>query len=538
MPFVVGFVATEVALGISAVTGAVVSVGAVETALTVAAVAGVSYVAYSQQQNALKRALTPLTPEGATPLAALNGDELKVNVKQAAPYQKLWYGRQRSGGPIVWYQKNGNKLVVQHLLSRRKLSRIRALYLNGNTLTFADAPFDSIIAPLAIEGQPDYPGNLRICFQAGQLAQPINPLLAANFPDLDADWRLPGTANVVAEYSNYDDSALRIALWGNVEIPDLQVDADGAPLYDPRRPLHRLPADPSDIYQWFAAQETWDYSDTAKLIQADFLWQADGLNAGPGGINWEKLKAEIARDEEACGTRNLDGAGKTVNEKRYVMGAIVSLDQRSADVFDGMLACSRSNFIQDNSGICWIGSDRPKPRVFTIRDDMIVGPVSFQAFKPRGQLANVTTAQFVAAGRSGENSDAPTLRRADLVAQDGGELALQTSLPYTNSPSTAQRIQKANLADARIERSWQGVIDLSGLGLRADDRVDFASDLFPQWNEAPFVADEGDLAIDVRGGNSGLALKLVGYDPAVADDWQPAVDDQLFEDASDLAPAA
>jgi hypothetical protein len=511
--------------GLSAVTAVTVA----EIGVTLAVVGGV--VGMSALQKSLQ-------PDLGTPLSALNAPEVKASVKQSTPAQRIVYGPQRFGGAFAFYKAPAHtgKLYIQHMYSRRMLSAITGLNINGNKLQFTGAGFDGILSPIAQVGLPDYPGKLRVCFQRGTIDQPINPLLAAGFPLLPADWRLPGIANAVYECAYGADATEFQSLWGNVQIPTFEVEALGAPVYDPRDPTQSLPADPNNQAEWFAAQLTWKYSANAALIQADYLWQPDGLKAGPTGIRWDKVAEAADRADEVCGTR--DTATTGVFEKRYQVGGVITSDQQAVDVFDGLLTASRSVMVQGNDGTCWPGHDKPKTPVFTITDDMLLGAVSYRAFKGRHDLANETTMRFVAPGEAYQVADGPPLIRADLIAADGAPLSMNVNLPFTPSSSMAQRIAKADLLEVRVEASpdgtivtqggasWSGALDLRALGLREDDCVQIASNVCPFWNGL-YVVDSWKLAFNLSG-TSGVGVSLIGYDPTVADNWDPTVDDQLF----------
>ena len=525
------FIAVPVALAIASVTGVAVSVSAVTTGLYL-----IGAVALSVASSALQRSLKPDVPgdTGASALASLNAPEVKASVRQATPSQRILYGHQRFGGAFAFYKAKPGFLYVQHMYSRRKLTRILGLNINGFKVPLSSFAFDTIVRPLAVDGQPNYPGRLRVCFQQGSLDQPINPLLDDAF-DLPPEWRLPGIANAVYEFqygSDYDEFT---ALWGNVQIPDVEPEAETAPVYDPRDPSQWLPTDPSDIDEWFAAQESWKYTDNAALIAADHLWQKDGLNAGQAGVDWAKVAEAADRCDEACATR--DTATTGIYEKRYTAAGVVTLDQVVANVFDGLLTASRSTMIQGNRGLVWVSHDAPSRSVFTITDDMIIGAVTYRGFKGRHDLANKTQMRFVSPGRKYQLSDGPPLIRADLIAEDGQELPLSVSLPYTPSASAAQRIAKADLSEARLEESWNGVIDLRGLGIREDDTVLIASKICPHWNKL-YKVDRYTVALNLQG-ESGIGLSLIAYDPDIIRDWDATTDDQAVDlvDTDDLLAA-
>ncbi len=542
MPFLVPVVGAAIAAGAA-------SAGVAFTAFTVAAIeftasalvyGGLS-IGLSIASSALARSLQPDAPDGAAPLSTLNSPEQKVSVKQATPFQRILRGRQRTGGPIPFYRVTAgdgpkSKLVIQHLYSRRKIMGVAAVNLNGQRISFGTSPaFGSILVPVDVDGQPDFPGNVRACFQAGTLDQPTNPLLRALWPDLPLGWRLPGIANAVFEYEFGADYDAHGILYGQTQIPNAEPELDGCPVYDPRDPSQWLPTDPTDIDEWFAAQESWKLSYNAALHQADHLWQPDGLNAGPLGVRWDKVAEAAQRADEAAATRDTDTTG--VFEKRYEVHGVVGMDQRSADVFDGLLTASRAVMIQGIDGLAWPSHDAPKRAVLTITDDMIIGDVSFRGFKALGDLANKTTMEFVAPSRQYQMSEGPPLIRADLITADGKEISLNVNLPYTASPSAAQRIAKADLLDVRIENTWAGTIDLRGIGVREDDCVRIKSVICPHWNGL-YVVQDGSVTISLRG-DSGIGLRLIGYVPENANDWSPETDDQeyIITDTDELLAA-
>jgi|GEM_PF-2438268 len=530
MPFI------AIPIGI-AITNAALGAGLGSLAWTLgpllanAAVYGGLAAASQIASSALQRSITPDLPNAASPLATLNSPAQKVNVKQATPFQRIIRGRQRTGGPICFYKATAgagaqSKLVVQHLYSARKITGIAGVNLNGNKLSFGASPaFGSILVPTGIDGQPDYPGHVRACFQSGTVDQPTNPLLRALWPDLPEGWRLPGIANAVYEYEFGADYDAHTLLYGNVRLPETEPEIDGCSAYDPRDPTQWLPSNPDDIFEWFAAQESWKPTYNAALHQADHLWQPDGLDAGADGVRWDKVAEAADRCDEAAATRNTEETGQF--ERRYEIHGVIGMDQKSADVLDGMLTASRATLVQGYDGRAWPSHDAPKRSVFTIRDDMIIGDVSFRGWKVMGDLANRTTMEFVAPARKYQMSEGPPYIRADLQLEDGQELSLNVNLPYTASPSMAQRIAKADLLDVRVEASWAGVIDLRGLGLREDDCIEIISEICPHWNGL-YVVDDGNVTINLRG-ESGLALRLIGYVPENANNWNATSDDQPHE---------
>src|SRR5690606_27088568 len=106
-------------------------------------------------------------------------------------------------------------------------------------------------------------------------------------------------------------------------------------------------------------------------------------------------------------------------------------------------------------------------------------------------------------------ADFPSIEVAEYRAADGGELWLDLSLPFTNSPSMAQRIAKQLLRKSREELTvtMPAILCADTYSLQAGDAVTLTVDRYG-WDSKEFDVPEWELALDsgANGGESGRAI--------------------------------
>ena len=510
-------IAIATAAAISSITGTAISVAAVSSALNIgialAASAAINYgvAALSRQKG---------SSAGGQSVASINAPEVKGNVRQAMPTQRIVYGTVRTGGAIYFIRVIPPYLYIGFVYSSRRITGIRAVNIGDQRVTFSNPTFGTIMSPPQIDGMPAYHSRLECCFQNGSLSQPTNPLLRRDFPALDTDFRLPGTANAVfrCHYgSSYDEFQ---QLWGNVQIPNIEVELDGAPLYDPRNPSHVLPASDS-VADFEVAEATWTFSNNAALVQADYCWQAYGLNAWHDRINWDQVAVTANRDDEVV--QSLAGP-----EKRYTADGVVLMSDKPAAVMEGMLTANRG-FLRIKNGLLEVPSSAPQSPIKTIVDDMWIGAIEYRAFKAKRDLANKVTTRFVATDRNYQDADGPILIDSELVSEDGEILPVTLRLPFTTGAARTQRLARAYLQTARQEKSVSGTVDLRLLGIEEGDIVRIWSEVETEMNGLYSVEQWA-----LSDGFNAISLSLVAYNGTIENDWIASRDEQPFT-LSDVA---
>lgn len=502
MPVITGAIAGIVAAG--AFVGVTIS-----PAFAGFIVATVISVGLSYAQQALARTMTDKSGPRADTPAAINAPEQRGNVKQATPSQRLWLGEARSGGAMFLYEVKPPYLYVGFLYSALPLSQFMQLYVGETIVSFASLADNTIVSPIDIEGQADYPNRLSVCVQRGTLSQGVNALIAADFPEFGTRFMTPGIPNAVFKCHYGANAAEFLELWSNQNIPNFQWVARGVPLPDPRVPGCRLDfdaADPEDLYH---AISTWPYSDNAALSQSFWAAMPFGLNAGPESINWPVTRVSADFDDEAV------GLAEGGYQKRHVVAGIASLSDKPNVVMEALFTANRG-FPSQRAGLFSVYSSQPQEPVMTITDSMLIGPFQFRRLKPKKELVNIERCKFIAPDREYQDADGPVLRRDDLIESDGEELENSVRLSFTPTHQRAQRLMKGFMAEARLDKYLSCGVTMRAYGLREGMLIRrFSETGRYSAQNGLYSLEEWQLAED----RSGVSLSLAEADPAIARDW-------------------
>jgi hypothetical protein len=521
MPVITAIVATLAAalpaIGpLSLAAGAGFGIASGSWALASAIVYGSLSVGLSYAQSALAR-----TQGGgvADSPAAINAPEVRGNVKNATPPQRIPIGELRTGGAMFLYEVKPPYLYVGFLYSSLPVSDFTKLYIGEKIPTFSVLPENTIISPLPIAGEPAYNNRLSVCFQKGGLNQGINALIAADFPEFGDRFLTPGVANCVFKCHYGDDADEFLELWGNTQIPNFQWVLRGVPLPDPALPSSRRSFDMNDPEDFYAAIATWPYSDNAARAQAFWAMMPFGLKAGPSRIDWDTLRESAAFDDEAVPL--LDGT----SQKRHVVSCLATLADKPNTVMEALFTANRG-FPSQHAGQFKINSSQPRQPVLTITDDMLVGAFEFRRIKPKRDLVNIGRCRFVSPDDEWQDADGPVRRYDDLIESDGEEFEQSVRLSCTPTHQRAQRILKGFIAESRLERYLSCRVSMRAYGLREGMVVRRFSETGRYTSQnGLYSVEEWQLA----GDRTAIALSLSEYDPSIARDWNAAVDELPFE---------
>lgn len=514
-------ISTVIALAAWSTSGLTIAGIGLGTVLTGVAV-GANY--------ALQAINRPKSGGGIGVAAGINAPEARGSVQQSAPGLRWIYGRVRTGGAVFFLDDSKPPwLYLGLLLSDRQISGIRGLHISTNDIQLSSSAFDTEVFPRPIDGQiynKAGVNRLSMAFGAGLPSQTKDPILAADFPNLDASFRQQGIARALFKFKYGDDAADFQKMWGQgVSIPNPLLDIEGTPVFDPRDPTQFYPSDWRDSAEVAAAMATWKYrrdgkevGRTASLVQADYLGHPGGVNYPPGRIRWDEIGRGAEFDEEAVG--NKDG---TIRPRSTIDGVITS-DQNPRSNLEAMLATNQG-FVVQSRGRGWVQPLRPRAPIITIDDNMLLGGFDFEDDREKSELVNIVQARFCASEREYQDTDAPNYTRADLIALDGEKLIKNIRLPLTSDHRAVQQIEKQYLELARLKRALTCVVKLRALAddLDAGACVQVWSRLYPMLNglyEARSMGFLDDF--------SGLALVLREYDPDIPTRWNAQIDEQDF----------
>lgn len=462
--------------------------------------------------------------------AGINAPESRGSIQQSAPIQRWIYGRSRVGGPVfILDDSKPPYLYLGLMLSDRQVSGIRGLHISTNDIQLSSFAFDTQVFPLPIDGQiynKAGVNRLSMAFGDGDPNQSIDPILSADFPNLDSSFRQRGIARVVFKFKFGDDAADFEKMWGQgVSIPNPLIDVEGAPLFDIRDPTQFYPSDWRDAAEVEAAMATWKYrrngkevGRSASLVQGDWLGHPSGVAYPAGRIRWDEIGRSAEFDEEPI--VNKDG---TVRPRGTIDG-VVTLDQNPRDVMEAMLTTNQG-FVVQNRGRGWVQPSRPRTPVLTIDDDMLLGGYDFSKDREKNERVNIVQGRFSAADREYQDTDAPTYSRPDLISSDGEKLSKVIRLPFTSDHRAVQQIEKQYLETSRLPRTLTCTVKLRALvdDLEAGVCVQVWSRIYPQMNALYDVNSIGFLD-----DFSGLALVLKQCDPNIPIAWNAQTDEQDF----------
>ncbi len=497
-----------------AVTGASVGfefAGLVGNIIIGASLAGAQYALNATQKKPAQDLTSP---------AAVNINSVLGNTRQSTPSQRIIYGNVRTGG--AYYFIDDSKppaLYLGILYSSRPITAFRRLFLSDQAIPFATIPDNQVVQPLAATGQSYISGStcrLFACFRSGNPGQTASALLLANFATIPSSFICSGIATAEFKCLYGTDRNDFETTWGQVAVPDFVAEVAGAPVYDPRDPSQRYVTDWRDSADVADAMATWTYSNTAALVQADWLGWPAGVNHPPDRIDWDKVAASATWDEAPVA--NKDGSVR----KRHLIDGVVTLDESPRTIMEAMLTANRG-FLVQHQGRGWLQSSQPRSPVATISDRDMVGPFEFRDARATRDLVNRVTTKFVSSDRNYQDTDGPVLDRTDLQDADGELLQQSVRLPFTSDQHGVQALSKEYVEESRLGRSWTGPVHLRKLGLKTGDCVRIASDLFPRMS-CLYTIDKLGYPTDF----SAINLALNEYDPTIATDWNAQTDEQPF----------
>jgi len=503
--------------GASATTAAVIGSAVVTAIVGVAVSIGVNYAI-----SALTKKSTGSGPldTGAPDQQINNPQTVQFVERQAVPSKRIIYGTAKVSGALFFESVKPPYLYQGIMLCAKKITAFRQMWIGAQQIGFTSLAPGSVLTPIALAGQPNYPGRLQVSLRLGDAAQAIDPLLDADFANLDSQFRQQGVATAVIRYQYGTDFTEYTALWGQASRPTPLFLVDGIAVADPRNPSHITQYDPSDPVAVAAAEATWSWSNNAALVQANYLTQRFGGRIDPRRINWDKVAQAADWDD------GLIYCNDGTYIKRHTIDGVVTLNQSPAAVLAGMISANRG-FILESSGRVWPSSSFPRTPIATIYDGLLTGAVEYRAAKPKRDMLNRVKVRFIAADREYQEVDGPVLARSDLKTLDGELLDATLDLPFTMDARRAQRLQKAFLENSRLGRQVSCTCDVALLADCNDELVGntviFNSVLFAQANGTYFVTDWG-----FSDNFSSITLSLSEYNPSIETDYIAATDEQPF----------
>ena len=446
--FVAAVSAVAGAIGLGGVAAATaVTIGG--TAITVATIAG--YAAYTAVTayaiNALqKKALNKARAAAASIAGAQKGYGTTVNAVSPAADHAIIYGQQRVGGVVVYRSVTDDEEFLHTVIAiaGHECQEIVKIYANDEELTLsaaitsgadvtnenyqildADGEFDSYA--LYVEGRLGTVGQTAI----------------QTLVDADAQWTSSHNLNGVTYI--YIRAKHDIDVFAN-GFPTFSVEVKGKKIYDPRT-------------------STTAYSDNAALCLRDYLLADYGLGVETSEVYDTSFNAAANTCDETVSL----AAGGT--EKRYTVNGSFTTALPPDDIITDLVA-SMAGSIWYSQGQWGVKAGEYTTPVLTLDEDDLRSGLQISTRHSRRDNFNTVTGMFTGPDTNYQPTDFPQVTSSAFVTVDGGETVTQDiPLPFTSTPTMAQRIAKIALYRNREQLTISGTFGLRALQLQIGDIV-------------------------------------------------------------------
>lgn len=377
---------------------------------------------------------------------------INVTVRNTIENRRLIFGRQRTGGTIVFYRASGDRNQFLHYViavAGHQVSAITDVWLDKQPIT--NAQIDAGTG--AVTGGY-FTGKLWIFKHLGTSAQTVDTVLSAARLDWDSTHRLQGIAYIHVKMERDDEKYIQGAP------QDVSCVVEGALLYDPRLDStnggsgsHRR-TDPS----------TWAFSRNSALIARWFISGGAVVNDQSTRMIRYGLREDDARivDSYTITAANkceeqLTGAYSTPDgdQQRYTCDLEVSTGEERRDILDSILATMAGHaiYVHGKWRIYAGAYDAP---VHTISEADLFGdtPIEVDDGASRPERYNAVAAVFRDAAASYEEQTTPFRTNSTFEAADGDErIPREINLRGVTDKYRAQRLCEIELQKSRMMRA-------------------------------------------------------------------------------------
>ncbi|MDV2503074.1 MAG: phage tail protein [bacterium] len=544
----------------------IAAVAAVVTAVIEFSIATIGFTATLAIASAidalvLSAGASLLAKKPKTPSLALGGfsqtaRDRTVTARQPIAPSRVIYGRARVGG-IVTFLHSTNDNQFLHLvitLFGHEIDAIENVYFDG-----ALVPLDG-----AGEATGTFAGFARVLTRLGTAAQTAYQELIDDTGGLwTSDHRQRGRANAYVRLKFSRDLY-------PTGVPNITFDVRGKKIFDPRTSttvwspnpalalsdyltesafgLAAVYADEIDATKLTAAanvcEERVAVVEASKTFVADAstddvtlqsepgsLKTGDGVEVSSGGTLPAPLAAVtryywIERTDTTgrlattfanaiAGTQiNITDAGSGTHtltrkdEARYLCHGVFETSERPKDLITALLTAMDGRSV-NVSGVWSISAAVWAAPTVTLTEDDLRGPIAVQTTMSRREAFNAVKGVYVDPANDWQPADFPPVTNATYLAADNNERVWHDiELPFTVSPSTAQRLAKIALERARQEITVKLPCKLSAYQVQPPEVVQVTNSRLG-WTAKAFEVIESRLVVEEDAqGNPFLGVDL------------------------------
>jgi hypothetical protein len=173
-----------------------------------------------------------------------------------------------------------------------------------------------------------------------------------------------------------------------------------------------------------------------------------------------------------------DGVTLTFTEELYTANGITNMSASGSDVIEGLLsACAGKLSYIDGKFVMFAGASVSPD--MTITDDNLLAPISIATKQTSGESFNTVKAVYVDANNNYVATDSPVYTDSTFLSNDTptGESSanyrksLEIQLPFTDTTTMAQRLQRTALLHTRKEVSLSVICNIAYMQLQPFDWV-------------------------------------------------------------------
>lgn len=194
------------------------------------------------------------------------------------------------------------------------------------------------------------------------------------------------------------------------------------------------------------------YTNNAALCIADYMANATwGLGAAIGAADGINTAALIAAANVCDETVAVAGGG---TELRYACNGVITLSQTPKTVIEAMLTAMAGTCGWQSGQWELFAGAYQTPTITLSEDDIVDNGIQLTTRVSQQENFNAVRGQFVSPANDWQPDDFPAYESAAYLAEDSGERRYaDINLPFTTSPSAAQRLAKIHLERQRRQMS-------------------------------------------------------------------------------------
>lgn len=361
-----------------------------------------------------------------------------IMARNSIASRTLVYGQVKTSGAIVFMEATNDNKDLHYCvtLASNEITAVDSVFFNDQEVNTSLS--DGV--EVAVGGtDPDYSSKANITAHFGSADQEADANLVSR-TSATTNHRFRGIAYIYSKCT-YDQDVFANGT------PNISAVIKGKKVYDPRT-------------------STTGYSNNAALCIRDYLMDSTyGLGSTSAEIDDDSfIAAANICDEDV----NLSAGG---TEKRYTINGIVDTAKSPAELLDDMLiACQGSLYYSNGKWHIKVGAYITPTA--TLDEDDIVGAISIQTRNSGQDQFNAVKGVFVSPDSNWQPTDFPEVTSSTFETEDGGDRKYaDINMPFTTSPSMAQRIAKMSLYRNREQLVMSAPCKLTAFQFEVGDTV-------------------------------------------------------------------